>query len=259
MSGVFTVLGLVAAYVVWSLTRNGKMTSAILFFCLMELLQFVQYFFIADDLYDVKCLARINQILTVLGYVHIQFQPYFTNLYLQAFRPATGKAAPHEEIAWALVLKLCLAQSALGLLRLPLTPGLNAFELSEAQRAWYGGSRDWLEGPQLCTYRGSLHLAWSIPLAQPTYFLGGMGLHCFMMFVPMLCIGGLSELDAVSFLFLSGPVLATYLTSNTHEAASIWCFFSTMQCAIGSVSAILQYRARASTPAARVDAKTKAN
>ena len=208
----------------------------------MEALQSVQYWFIADDLLDAKCLKAMNQFLTILGYVHIQFQPYFTNLYLQAFRPATGKAGPNEDVAWALVQKLCLAQCALGLSRLVLSPGMNASDLSEAQKAWYRGSTDWLEGEQLCTYKGSFHLAWALPLSQPTYFVGGMGVHFFMMFAPALCIGGLSELDSVSFLMGTGPILAHLLTQNHHEQASIWCFFSTMQCAIGATSAVIQHK-----------------
>ena len=74
-----------------------------------------------------------------------------------------------------------------------------------------------------------------------------MGLHAFMMFAPALCIGGLSELDAVAFLVASGPALAMALTANAHEQASIWCFFSTMQCAIGAASAVLQHRSASSS------------
>ena len=35
------------------------------------------------------------------------------------------------------------------------------------------------------------------------------------------------------------------LTANAHEQASIWCFFSTTQCAVGATSAVLQHRAAA--------------
>ena len=54
-SGAFTALGVASAGAVWRLTGNRDMTKAILFFCLMELLQSVQYFFIAEDLLDAKC------------------------------------------------------------------------------------------------------------------------------------------------------------------------------------------------------------
>ena len=246
-SAAFTALGLAAAWAVHKTTSNKKMTAAILFFCLMELLQSVQYFFIADRLGDPACLRKMNQVLTLVGYLHIQLQPYFTNLYLQAFRPSTGKAKKGEAVAWVLVQKLCLVQCALGLMRVLLSPALwDRSQLSGEEEAYYEATRDWLEGPQLCTYRGAVHLAWSIPLQQPGYFVPGMGLHAFLMFVPVLCIGGLAELDSVAFLMGTGPVLSMYLTRNAHEQASIWCFFSTMQCAIGAASAVLQHRSASS-------------
>jgi len=167
-------------------------------------------------------------------------RPYFTNLYFQSFRPATGKALPGEETTWRVVGRLCLAQCALGLWRLVLSPGMGVDGVPADLTPWYDRSRDWLEGRKLCSYRGSLHLAWSLPLAQPTYFVPGLGLHCFMMFAPILAIGGIRELDGCAFLFVSGPLLATWLTANRHEAASIWCFFSTLQCALGAISALVQ-------------------
>ena len=45
----------------------------------------------------------------------------------------------------------------------------------------------------------------------------------------------------------TGPVLSMYLTRNAHEQASIWCFFSTMQCAIGAASAVVQHRSASSS------------
>ena len=231
MSGMFAGLGVLAAGTVYGTTGNKMMTVSILFFCLMEALQWIQYFYIADDLKDTQCGNRINQFLTILGYVHIHFQPYFTNLYYQSFRPWNGKAKPGEEKQWQLVGRLCLVSCFLGLLRLvPTTP----------DPLYYETTKDWLEGPSLCTYRGSYHLAWSLPLAQSSYFIPNMGLHCFLMFVPVLCIGDIWEIDAVAFLFGSGPLLASFVSQNPHESASIWCFFSTIQCAIGAASAIFQ-------------------
>ncbi len=36
----------------------------------------------------------------------------------------------------------------------------------------------------LCTYLGNYHLAWSVPLMDPTYFSPSVFIHCFMMFAP---------------------------------------------------------------------------
>ena len=46
----------------------------------MELLQAVQYYFIADSLDSPICAETINKILTLLGYLHICMQPYFCHV-----------------------------------------------------------------------------------------------------------------------------------------------------------------------------------
>ena len=218
-----------------------QVATAIAFFCLMEALQAVQQFssVLAADLSDPNCRLAWNQFLTVLGYVHIMFQPYFTNKYFEAFRPAMGKAWAHEAVAWKVVFRMCLAYAALGLLRLALMPAYNADELEDGHRTYLNVSGDWLEGEQLCTYRGAVHLAWAFPLPKASYLLGGMGTHSFLMFVPVLCIGGLRELDACSFLLLTGPVLGMAIAPRL-EQASVWCFFSIAQLLIGLTSSVLQ-------------------
>lgn len=240
MSAAFSAAGLLACVFVWFKTKNATMTSAIFFFCLMEILQVTQQWIIAPSIDDIQCKNRTNQILTILGYVHIQFQPYFTNKYFSAFRPYLGKSKPGEDVAWKLVDRLCLFSCFLQMLRLFLSPGFNKEDLTQDQVTWLSLSQDWLEGPQMCTYKGAYHLAWSIPLSQPTYFIPGMGLHCFLMFVPVLCIGGFGELDSFLWLFVGGPVLSHFITDNRHENASIWCFFSIIQVIVGVVSVFLQ-------------------
>ena len=49
--------------------------QGVFFFFTMELLQGIQYWFIADDINDISnCASIINKILTVLGYAHICLQ-----------------------------------------------------------------------------------------------------------------------------------------------------------------------------------------
>jgi len=49
-------------------------------------------------------------------------------------------------------------------------------------------STEWVRGTKLCTFKGLYHLAWSIPLAEPTYYVPGTALHSFLMFAPYLAI-----------------------------------------------------------------------
>lgn len=46
----------------------------------MELLQAIQYFFIAPNLDSPICDTITNQILTIAGFLHICLQPYFCHV-----------------------------------------------------------------------------------------------------------------------------------------------------------------------------------
>jgi len=240
MSALFSAIGLASAAYVYKATGNVDMTSALVFFVLMEALQVVQHFFIAENISDPICKTQMNQFLTILGYLHIMCQPYFTNLYFSSFRKVLGKAGPGEDLVWVIVKRLCMAQFCFGMARLFMSPGFNMEDLSKDQITALTLTKEWLSGPQMCTYKGVYHLAWSIPLSEPTYFIANMGLHSFMMFVPILTIGGLTELDSFLWLFGTGPLLASYISPNLHEQASIWCFMSIIQTTVGLVSVMLQ-------------------
>lgn len=44
-------------------------------------------------------------------------------------------------------------------------------------------STEWLRGEKLCTFKGAWHLAWSVPMADPTYVIPGAAIHSFCMSV----------------------------------------------------------------------------
>jgi len=93
-----------------------------------------------------------------------------------------------------------------------------------------GPSTEWMRGEKLCTFKGTYHLAWSVPLADPSYFINPVSLHSFLMFAPSLVLYE-SRIRVLRTLFVivSGPVLAGFITSNLMEQASIWCFLSIAQ------------------------------
>ena len=113
-----------------------------------------------------------------------------------------------------------------------------------------GQSTEWLRGSKLCTYRGERenpssgrstacshlgnhHLAWSIPMADPTYVIPGAAIHSFLMFAPFFALYEKKGMVIQGiFLFIFGPYLAGLITPNLMEQASIWCFFSITQIAI---------------------------
>lgn len=93
-------------------------------------------------------------------------------------------------------------------------------------------STEWFRGSYICTFRSSQmsFLGWSIPLADPNYFVAGAILHGFMIFAPFFV---LYEQDGMLIqgllLFLSGPLAAAYLSQNPMEQSSIWSYFSIAQ------------------------------
>jgi len=108
---------------------------------------------------------------------------------------------------------------------------------------------EWLRGEQLCTFNGRYHLAWSVPMYDPTYWSPSAAIHSFLMFGPffimkrnmiiqgkrnfvILVICSQRNLFQGVFLWLAGPYLASWITDNLMEQASIWCFFSIAQIAI---------------------------
>jgi hypothetical protein len=43
---------------------------------------------------------------------------------------------------------------------------------------------EWLRGEKLCTFSGRYHLAWSVPMYDPTYWSPAASIHSFLMFGP---------------------------------------------------------------------------
>jgi len=90
---------------------------------------------------------------------------------------------------------------------------------------------EWLRGEQLCTFSGRFHLAWSVPMYDPTYWSPSAAIHSFLMFGPFFIMKRNMIIQGI-FLWLAGPYMASWITDNLMEQASIWCFFSIAQIAI---------------------------
>jgi hypothetical protein len=235
-SSGFSLVGLIAAAYVKSTTSNGTLAFGVFFFFLMEFLQVVQYLFISPSLDSPICDTTINQVLTVLGFLHISLQPYFLHSINGSLLPV--KTMSRDKLIslkaqYHVVKKLAFLGGMLLFARWPMSfiPGWNT--LGKAQ------STEWLRGHNLCTYKtGAMyHLGWSVPMADPTYNIMGTGIHSFLMFAPFLA---LSDWNSFSILFkglffqgivcyCTGPLFAAYLSPNLQEQASIWCLFSIAQ------------------------------
>jgi len=221
MSAAFAAIGLFCSWWIYSKTSNTGLASGVFFFFAMELLQSIQYFFIAPSLDSPLCDTFMNQFLTVLGFLHICLQPYFCHV-INASLTKNEKYLDR----YLVIKRLCLLGGGMLFAR---------FLVAHTWDQTLGDTKstEWLRGPKVCTYRGNYHLAWSIPMADPTYVIPGAAIHSFMMFAPFFALYEKKGMVLQGiFLFAFGPYLAGLITPNLMEQASIWCFFSIAQIAI---------------------------
>lgn len=200
------------AVVMWTyaaLWRSGPKGArlCVAYFAAMETLQAFQYSYID------KCDDMTNKILTMLGFFHLAFQPFFANLYLSEFM-ASKKQKKYVPI----VLALAVFGGILSMNRMWLSPG--DYHCSVGLEP--------LCGVKTCTFRGDVHLAWQAPMqhADQDYFTPGFQLHFFMFFLPTFALG---MYPMTLFLLASGPFLGRALTKHQDEIPAIWCFFSIAQ------------------------------
>ena len=205
-SAVLATIGLgTTAYAAYK-KEPPALWIALGYFSLMELLQAYTYAVIDD------CDSPANQIATLLGYIHIAFQPFFINLISLYFlpKPIAEKIAP-----WAYTA--CFVSVIVMIIQLMPMDWAGQCNLDRI-----------LCGPELCSVSGEWHIAWDLPLnglgnwltytpmmGHPTYWIVG--------FVMPLFYG---SWRMTIYHALVGPILAKQLTSNPNEMAAIWCLLS---------------------------------
>jgi hypothetical protein len=205
-SAILAVVGLsTTAYAAYK-KEPAALWIALGYFSLMELLQAYTYAVIDD------CASPGNQIATLLGYLHITFQPFFINALSLHFIPQekAAKIAP-----WAYAF--CFFSAIVMLIQ------LYPFD--------WAGQCDTLRplcGEKLCSISGVWHIAWEVPTTAignlfadtpahgfPTYWLAAFAL-------PI----AYGSWKMTSYHILVGPVLANALTNNPNELAAVWCLLS---------------------------------
>ena len=245
MSGAFALLGLFVSFWVDKNTSNRKLAIAVFFFFTMEALQAIQYMFLAADLTSDVCNTWVNKFLTLLGFLHICLQPYYCHQINESLSQMPNKENTVEhnkkleqyQHQYTIVRRLCLIGGFLLFLRWPMSyvDGWNTQESRTTPANDRGFSQEWLRGNQLCTFKSQsmVHLGWSVPMSDSTYIMQGIGLHSFLMFAPFFALYEKKGMILQGcFLFLTGPYMASMITTNLMEQASVWCFFSIAQISI---------------------------
>lgn len=215
-SGVLAVVGLGTALYVAVKGESKELWIPLTYFALMELLQAATYVYI--DLCD----NPNNQILTLFGYLHIAFQPFFVNMVAMYFVPEKVK----KKIGTTVYTIAAMGSVAMLVKMFPFD--------------WAGSCNIGIEGfcgTQTCSVSGAWHIAWQMPLngimSEPVAWLFNFdwGLHAFVYilvaFVMPLMYG---SWRFVGFHYLIGPLISDILTDDPNEYAAVWCLFSIALC-----------------------------
>mmetsp|Transcript_27121 Transcript_27121/g.94084 ORF Transcript_27121/g.94084 Transcript_27121/m.94084 type:complete len:338 (-) Transcript_27121:297-1310(-) len=198
---------------VWKGPTGARVTVA--YFALMETIQAAQYSVLGEQPEGINhpnCQLWSNKALTWAGMIHLCFQPFFSNMFLTQFM----STAQRKQMR--LVLVLCL----LGGISM-----MNRFFVSSVDVPCTLGVEP-LCGPHTCSFQGSTHVAWQMPLqhCDQDYFTPGFQLHFFLFFLPVFAMGMWRH---TLFLLISGPIIGRLLTDHHDEIPAIWCFFSIVQ------------------------------
>lgn len=226
-SAVLAVVGLgTVAYVVHK-KETKELWLPLAYFSLMELLQAFTYVYIDS------CSNHNNQMLTLFGYIHIAFQPFFINMVAMYFIPEKVKL----KIS-AFVYTLC-AVSALAML-------VKIFPFTWADTCVVGV--EGFCGTQTCSVSGQWHIAWQLPLnglmSPPVNWLPGFdwGLHGLSyilagFYLPVIY----GSWRFVGFHYIVGPLISDITTNDPNEYAAVWCLFSIALCISVIKSPIRKY------------------
>lgn len=211
-SAAVAVAGFASAAYCWKRGDSKLIWIPVVYFAGMEALQAFTYSVID------QCSSDINQVATLIAYIHICFQPIFINMFSLYFIP---KEIRVKIEGW--VYALAALMGVIFLLRL--------FPI-ESLRSCMGVTYDVpifntkvpvpLCGEQTCAISGNWHIAWSIPLK---FHILLDNAYLFAAFYLPLLYG---SWRVTLYLIIAGPLLASFTTDNANEWPAVWCLFSTI-------------------------------
>ena len=198
-STVLAAVGLGStAYVAYK-GEDKRLWMPLGYFSLMEALQAYTYTVIDD------CANPANQVATLLGYLHIAFQPFLANLISLYFVPKEVRDRIETGVYGVVCVgSLCLLVSLYPFeWATPCEVGKNAFC-----------------GERICSVSGSWHIAWEIPRTQ--IWLGTLP-YVFTVFVLPIMYG---SWRFTLYHIFTGPAAAYLTTGNLNEFPAVWCLYS---------------------------------
>ena len=198
-STVLAIIGLSSTVYVAYKGEDIRVWSALGYFSLMEALQAYTYLFIDD------CTKPQNQIATLLGFIHIVFQPFLIN-YISLYFIPDVVSKKIQRLVFAVVFTCSV------LLLFSIYP----FEWGSA----CSPGSDTICGERLCSISGSWHIAWEIPRIQFWYGLWPYFVAGFIL--PILY----GSWKFTIYHVLTGPAFAFITTNSLNEFPAVWCLYS---------------------------------
>ncbi len=212
-SAVLATIGISSTVYFFYKKEPAPLCYALGYFSLMEALQAYTYTVIDD------CTNPSNQIATLLGYLHIAFQPFFVNAVSLHFIPTSVK----DKIAPA-VYSLCFVATILLLIRIFPFDWTPACYTTKTRFFMFSQYFDNFNipfcGKQTCSVSGDWHIAWEIPASANLWLFNSYIIAAFVLPV----IYGSWRMTV--YHMFTGPLLAYLTTSNPNEWAAVWCLYS---------------------------------
>jgi len=211
-SAVLAASGFASSVYLYRKKEAPPLCAALAYFSGMEALQAYTYSVIN------QCSNPDNQVATLLGYLHIAFQPFFINAVSMYFIPD----AVRKKIQYY-VYGLCFVAAWLIIMRLyPFSWGIPCYQISYSFPTFpQGESSVPFCGKIICSTHGQWHIAWQIP----AYYISLFAENAYMIvafFLPIVY----GSWRITIYHLLTGPLLAWLTTNNANEYAAVWCLYS---------------------------------
>ena len=200
-SAVLAAIGLGSTTYVAIKGEDKRLWLPLGYFSLMEALQAYTYTVIDD------CSNPNNQLATLLGYLHIVFQPFLINLISLYFVPEKVRQKVEFWVFAALLI------------------GAFTMIVSIYPLAWAPACDSTYApfcGKQLCSFSGSWHISWSMPRTVIAWPFGVRAYALTAFIIPVLY----GSWRFTLYHFMTGPFLAFITTGTLNELAAVWCLFS---------------------------------
>lgn len=198
-SATLATLGFASTTYIAIKGEDKKLWIPLAYFSLMEMLQALTYTVID------QCGLPLNQVLTLLGSLHIAFQSFFVNAFSMHFIP---------EFVYKRIRIFVYGTCFVGTVM--LISLIYPFE-------WAGtcsvGHVPFCS-EHVCSVSGNWHIAWGAPLNNMEWLYLGYFVPTFLL--PILY----GSWRFTLYHILVGPVLAGVLTNNINEWPAVWCLMS---------------------------------